>query len=629
MRVEDEDDPLLGYLLELSDVCSSDLSTPDALWDVLGGKGVFVDQPHERPPLLETTLECSSLQESSTDFSSSRWFELLGKVSDTVRRDCASAFDIHLAASQALVLGCDHTSSTVSVPSNERFVTLCILLCCWALQMHSRQLSSIQKRPKRWQSLVWETLNLFRLHLQGVDVLGDHLMSVWIPLWTKYVLPCSYELQFSLFSASDPSASKNLVLSLRRSDTAYVAVVVAVTTRLARMCLHTYNEVAPLEIIKQNVRTLLQCMWDPLDGCYEDILWSHPWRQFLYQPGGASDGRGECFKSLQSALFYWSVIRNHDEATDIEDETMSMVDTKCEPLGLAALAAVAWSQRPCVLSPTYCWRLWFPHVSVLVNDESGPDDTIDTTEEDRRCDRLCSRLLGYDLLRRLLYLVRPYSLAQAVTRGAPDDPIGVLQLLANRIVAASAEVDRIANRVCQWPQQDSAQLPTEGVAFQIMKDVVARYQPSVQITIVRDLVRDCPHPGLQPKLVDLLQPFVTWNDSCAIKRVCDFCDEALVSLEKSLEPGMYGGGSNVHVFDELVEASEFYTACLGLLYRWMRVAKSLPQVPQLFPRISTVRSGLRDTLQRQAASKVHQPGPSFRLHLLESMLELMMAQDRI
>jgi hypothetical protein len=121
--------------------------------------------------------------------------------------------------------------------------------------------------------------------------------------------------------------------------------------------------------------------------------------------------------------------------------------------------------------------------------------------------------------------------------------------------------------------------------------------------------------------VDLLQPFVAWNDPSAIKSVWDFCDEALASLEKRLVSGMKGEGLNVLDFNELVEDSEFYTATISLLYRWTRVNKSLPSLPRVCTRISTVRSTLRATLELQTASMIQHARPSFRLHLLESMLD--------
>jgi hypothetical protein len=162
-------------------------------------------------------------------------------------------------------------------------------------------------------------------------------------------------------------------------------------------------------------------------------------------------------------------------------------------------------------------------------------------------------------------------------------------------------------------------LPTGGDTFHIMRTLLEKYKPQAQTGIVRLLVHDCPHPGLRPKLLDLLRPFVAWEDPPAVSAVWQYVEESLTSLESHCRPGSHGTPPRVVEVDELLDSAELHVSSLNLLYLWIRVKISLPEVPLLRSRLSSIHSLLQASLLEHSNNP--QDDRYFRLHLLESALE--------
>jgi hypothetical protein len=622
MAMDDFDDALLGYLLKLSEDgeirsqsrnSSSEpvgLIPPDALWDALRG----VRAPDGSTETTDVGAPLPNRSGSGLPAASipTHWRESLLSVAAFLRQESATAFDVHQSASQALVLGLEERQGT-TILSDEatNYVTLCTLLCCWALQLHRKEDLSVRKRPKRWQSLVFETLRLFQI--RSVNVLDSaSLGTVWIPLWVHHVLPSTLTVQRSLLSYVDhpnPPAP-NLVASLRRTDVAYLSTVVAVTARLARRCCQLRIREDFQQTIKQRLGCLLGSLWDPVEGCYDVVLLCHPWRLRFGTPAEGNAGTLESFQTLHSALRWWSTT---GEGMD--------VDTRWDSRGVAALAAVAWDEcRAFVWSPSYTWKLWFPHVTTLLDDANDDKEhEPDENDEGQREWQIRFQSLGFQLLRNALVTVPSFAFSLTIPKTyshmnrKPDDPIGVLQLLSNRILAASSEAKFDAVE----PRGHS--LPTGGETFQIMRGLIDKYKPLAQTGIVRLLVRDCPHPGLRPKLLDLLRPFVAWEDPPAVRAVWQYVEESLATLESHCQPGLHGMSPRVVEVDELLESAELYVSSLNLLYLWTRVRKCLPDVPSLPSRLSSIHSVLQ-ALHTEHSNK-NEEDRYFRLQLLESALE--------
>lgn len=621
----DNDDALLGCLLTLSEVgasrspsqiSSSDsdrLIPPDAVWNALRAREIATETnvcDASQPILAGKDVSAAGIP--------AHLREGLLAIAALLFPGTATAFDIHQAASQAVVLGPEEPVGLTTPPLSAdatNYVVLCTLLCCWALQLHNKEESSLKTRPKRWQSLVFETLRLFQI--RSADALDDvSLGTVWIPLWVDYVLPSTLMVQRSLLLSCldqpEPQAP-DLVASLRRNDVAFLLTVVCTTTRLARCCCQARIREDIQQTIKQRLGVLVRSLWDPLEGCIDDVLLMHPWRErFGPQPEAddvMEDGTSQSFQSLHSALRLWST---NSDGVD--------VSTQWDSRGVAALAAVAWDEcRAFVWTPPHTWRLWFPHVATLLDAET--DDGIDFDDSDmsqREC-QIRFQTLGFQLLRDTLATVPSFAFTLNIPQTysqlsrKPDDPIGVLQLLSNRILAASSELKSNGGE----PRIHG--LPTGGETFQIMRTLLEKYKPQAQTGIVRLLVCDCPHPGLRPKLLDLLRSFVAWDDPPAVRSVWQYVDESLASLERHCRPGLNGMPPRVVELDELLDSAELYVSSLNLLYLWIRVRKSIPDVPTLPSRLSSIYSILQAS--HLELSNTTNDDRYFRLHLLESALE--------
>ena len=138
-----------------------------------------------------------------------------------------------------------------------------------------------------------------------------------------------------------------------------------------------------------------------------------------------------------------------------------------------------------------------------------------------------------------------------------------------------------------------------------------------QIQLIQELYQHCPHPGLQPKILDILRPFVTWDDSAAQQLVCQFLDEEFLrKLENHVVPELNANG-----VQDLVDHVEVYTAAMGLiqlslLYRRNDVAVSFPGGS-----LSTRLVSLQNRLERVTSGKsFNGHSELFRLHLLENSL---------
>jgi hypothetical protein len=114
-------------------------------------------------------------------------------------------------------------------------------------------------------------------------------------------------------------------------------------------------------------------------------------------------------------------------------------------------------------------------------------------------------------------------------------------------------------------------LPTATETFQQMKVVMSRIHPLNQTDMVRKLLEECPHPGLLPKLVDLLRIFVRWNDEVCEDKVWVLLDEEL--LREFDNQHEVHSSKDFSVDSDVVEE---YQALLALLQLWIMCKQRLP-----------------------------------------------------
>jgi hypothetical protein len=160
-----------------------------------------------------------------------------------------------------------------------------------------------------------------------------------------------------------------------------------------------------------------------------------------------------------------AVVQPREEHDDDDDDDDSNY-YEWSDVGVALLVAAGWNTaRPLVWEYSYTWRLFSLHVVVLLlaeehnddnnDDENDNDDDNDTSSyhglKKQRQQHL-QGWFGYQLLDQLLRVTRDESIDGPPITGRNNDnnnnsilhlhpltPIGTLQLITNRIVAAATE----------------------------------------------------------------------------------------------------------------------------------------------------------------------------------------------
>ena len=241
-----------------------------------------------------------------------------------------SPFEVHAVANQAIVF----TDGSIT------HCSLCLLLCVYALRS-SPQESPIVVRWKRWQSLLFETIRLYQHYgLDLVDLAG--------PLWVVHILPACRQLAERL-----PGDAHHV---------AFLAASVGTTSSLVVrecQCLQTVNHAEKSDEVSLCVLPLLNVtrkFLHEVGGLSETWLWSNPWRSRSGVYNELEDRDEEVqFISGRVDIVWWTQVA-------YRHESVAGVDTSWDGLGISLLALVAFDTRPVVLSPSYVWSTWLPHV---------------------------------------------------------------------------------------------------------------------------------------------------------------------------------------------------------------------------------------------------------------------------
>jgi len=646
----------------------------------------------------------------------------------------SSPFELHSCATQALILGGGSSASASEIrrdddsendgsTDNRWFTTLCLLLACLALEDDGDETSNSKtattsqttllrkgnrkrKRPKRWQSLVYETVRMYQRYSCGFRADdGDNdegnatgstttatsslkLLSDRTRLWTRYVLPSTMLVQADLLLlSSSPRGSSAAKTAM--SVAAYLAGIVSTASTLARQIVADQQESQHLHHHQQQqqqqlVESVLYSMEQQIPliqqndedgsesnnwhnnrcctgagsgptGTFHELVLCHPWRtktSTATSPQQLLKRRLRTNASFDSMLLYWSTLEDDDADEDDDalseegsaegdsDDRLSLDDisymrTKWDEAGIALLAATSFdTARPLVWSSRYTWNaVYFPHVSALLlaSDLGGVN----------------IQMIGYRLLDGLLKATPNASLClygslSSLLRPSssrPDCPVGTFQLLSNRIVSTSAssspETPTTASPGNSF-EPEPPRLPNGAVAYRFMQRLLAKYKPRYQVLLVKRLVSDCPHPGLRPKLFDLLRSYIHYNDECqeAIGAVWDYVNAFLIELESHLDAGRgtvdrpAGAPSSafrVRDADQLVDATELYMSAISLLELWLMIKRTRPEIPDLSKRLDAIRTVLEGAMRQWAttANSACSPPPEqhFRLNVLKMTLD--------
>ena len=437
----------------------------------------------------------------------------------------------------------------------ELYSSTCILLCCCALWKCPPRVTS---RPKRWRSSLFETVRLCQRHLDFLDI--ETLVT--------NVIPACVHVRTALPEGTDTPHWLG----------AFHSSVVQMTSHMALKLVKGKDPNARPESIEH----LCQGVEHALGGNFETVL----------HAGYFAD---EELKTPPISHAKWIKLWMSGLVEEDDCEALAFVDTKVDEAGLAELSCFwfDWPGRPQIFSGSHLWHLLFPSVSILLN----MDECVD------------SQMHGFLLLQRLLSLIPDASLAPPSSK-RPNHPNGTFQLLSNRIIADAASKQMHGTVV--------SSLPNGLQAFQLMKALLAKYQHKDRVRIVQQLHEQCPHPGLKPKIVDLLRDMVNWNDTKALTMAWSFLQSRIQRLEENYVRTNNHGIHEMANPEDLVVEAEDYVAVVGLIRLWYMIRKTPTRVPDLEARLLIIKQAISHAMSTHGALDI------FRLGLLESAIQMLL-----
>lgn len=481
------------------------------------------------PP--ETIIHASHLwicltvnRDASTDsvggIGEEEWLIGLDIIGNLLRQkdSLLSPFEIHNVAIQASVFG--------ETQRMELYSCTCILLCCCALWKCPPRVTS---RPKRWRSLLFETVRLCQRLFDFLD----------IETFVKNVIPACVRVRNALPEGTDTPHWLG----------AFDSSVVQMSSQMA---LELVNGKDP-NARPESIECLCQGVEHALGGNFETFLHA---RYFA----------DEALHTPPISHAKWIKLWMSGLAEESDYEALAFVDTQVDEIGLAVLSFFwfDWSGRPQVFSGSHLWHLLFPSVSILLN----MDECVDSQQH------------GFVLLQRLLSMIPDASLAPPSSQ-RPNHPKGTFQLLSNRMVADAASKQTSGTVI--------SPLPNGSQAFQLMKALLAKYPPKDQVPIVQQLHKECPHQGLKPKIVDLLRDMVNWNDLKALTMAWSFLQSCIQNLEEKYVRTNKHGIHEMANLEDLVMEAEDFVAVVGLVRLWYMIRKTPTGVPNLEARLLIIK----------------------------------------
>jgi len=399
-------------------------------------------------------------------------------------------FELHFLASQSIYLS---EGLTIS------YRILCLLLCTHSLQQCPL---SLQKRWKRWQSLICETIRIFQdsIHiLDGNDENVDSGMPIF-SLWIHHIvpsclhvidqLPFEYPYHVAMFSGLVGTSSNVLKIIVGRcqedlskgtKDTDCVS----------------FNFRKLLCIAYDAIQSIIQS-FDRLGVYSENTLWIEPMRQ----PGDKEVNRNEDvdFWMHRDSLSWWI----HHRRSHEPEERIANMDTSFHKIGLGLLAMKAFQERPMVYHPNFVWTIWFPHVVVLFSKSADCPSLLQNST---------SRFLES-----LIIIVPEESLVlERTICGTPDAHLELFHLLSNQLVCRIQKTSYIEEGKNDEGTNnyfhEEAEFKTRSQrTVELIKALVTRFTSTSQVKIVEKVMENCSIPGLQARFLDLLRPLILIPD---------------------------------------------------------------------------------------------------------------------
>jgi hypothetical protein len=523
------------------------------------------DEKEEIPNWLWQTLTTSEndLAESkpSQDSPEYEWWMGVRFLHSLIPK--VTPFELHSVVNQSIVF----------TDGSQAYCTLCLLLCVYALRECP---SPIQERWKRWQSLVCETIRLFQSY-------GVEIEDLAVPLWIHHLVPACQQVIQKLPS----EAYRVAFLSSLVGTTSTLVVLGCKTPEKGTTKGPKLKDTLLPHVIKllDEVRSIVEQGFDHT----ETWVCLHPWRVYSSKLAVEEQCEDVEFLRHEHDITWWNQSAHRHER-------VAGMDTSWDDLGISLLALLAFENRPAVLTPAYTWRVWFPHVCILFK----------TTG-----DYPFLKHFPLALLDDLLQVVPEKSLpAVSSTSEKPDSPFETFQLLSNRIMAKPSDAKSKKKEL----KSDSR----SGLIVGLMKSLLTRYQPENQVKIVRKLVHDCPHPGLQAKLIDLLRPVIFEEEAADAlwTYIHSFVKDLLAYVDKE--------NDTLVETNDLVQKMEVYVGAITMIQVWCMRKGKLPKKIK-----GTALGNFYKILKKMLAywisdSLAMPPNDYYRLYLLEGALEQLM-----
>jgi hypothetical protein len=533
-----------------------------------------------------------------------------------------------------------------------------------------------------------------------------------VSIFVHFIVPTCLQVQQALFhddimmiQQQQPSQSRKI-----NSNDAWfwqaaihaglVATISSMATTAAAITTNSLtlddNDKGRLKLLACLVHTLERVLTTEDGDGDVHAVWKHPWRkrrrlgpQVLLRADESISMRyknshthkaGSTIPALsyEDSLCYWTAPMLSDDdddddwgGSDFDDdddeppksrvyrrsESVVRISTIWNNVGIAVLAQYNLTvdeHRPRVYTNRYVWLLGFPHVSTLLLTEAMINDNDNAKDVQysryRCCQQVKQQMLGYTLLEWLLSrlpeqeLTKPTCIRTTVQE--PLSPIPVFQLLANRIVDTGSRA-AIATTATSTTTTTAA-LPSGYQAYQLMKLLLSKYKLAHQLDLVRTLYTECPHPGLGPKILDLLRGLLlslaTSKTSAAATGEVDGPDDVPIAtlrlalwgyldnllrdldghvtclitetmaMETSPEDDKSSASQSLFLIDsvqEFVADAEKFVSVFTLIRTWMLLVKnnnhnddnstaSIPDIPQLATRLDAAHQALETMFEHEA-----------------------------
>lgn len=451
---------------------------------------------------------------------------------------------------------------------------VCLLLCARSLQQCP---IPITKRWKRWQSVICETIRNFQ------DCFRNDAGDLILWLWSYHMVPpCLHAI-----SQLPPESHQVALLS----------ALVGTTTELAASIeWETLLQESRLERLSETLTTILKT----LSEHDETWLWLHPWREYAanspYESSNDnaehedSDKEEDEHRQYKNDIVWWAIQVDHHES-------VAGMETRWNDLGLSMLAFVGLDNRSQKLQPVETWKVWFPHVSTILV------TVVDPAQD----------LLPFLFIDKLLEIV-PAKAVSSFTPvvKTPDSPLVTLQVLSNRILAPSRPNMSLEQKRKIRNQSDRIVC--------LMKALLDRYVTVQQVAIVKQLVIDCPHPGLKAKFLDFLRPVILEQENTDTGNL--FWKYIGTFIEALVDNHLEHGRETLVNVDYLIENVEVPVGAVTMIELFVLAEKRLPlAVQELEGSIRSFHNVLEKSTQKwmNDASTVA-PENCYRLNLLVGSL---------